>query len=253
MPVSSSRKDATRVLAIVAAAVFLNIIIETSDVLSPRICGMSKMLPALLCALNSFQLKLKAEKKKKSRHHAPARYCIPIVFGLIFCAGGDYSLRMEEVGTEKDVPYFIIGLVSFLIGHILFIVGFVRDGGNGFQMKWGVVLYGFLGGYLSFLWQYIPADDTVLRIGVVAYCLIIATMCHRSISLSLDAYPTVESTLYATIGSVLFVASDTLLAYNKFVSPIPLQQIWVLGTYFAAIAFISASCAGTDRWSVGWE
>lgn len=160
---------------------------------------------------------------------------------------------MEEVENEKDVPYFIIGLVSFLIGHLLFIIGFVRDGGNGFQMKWGILLYTSLGGYLAFLWPHISADDTVLRIGVVAYCVIIATMCHRSISLSFDAYPSVESTLYATLGSVLFVASDTLLAYNKFVSPIPLQRIWVLGTYFAAIALISASCAGVDRWSAGWE
>ncbi len=28
--------------------------------------------------------------------------------------------------------------------------------------------------------------------------------------------------------------SDTLLAINKFVSPLPMSQVWVLSTYYAA-------------------
>ena len=252
MAPAASRKDASKIMLIVYIAVAVYSVVELYDLLPPHICGVTKAIPALLCACNSYLLKVKAEKKKKMRRHAPARYCMPVVLGLLFCAMGDLSLRLEGV-SNSGVPYFIIGLASFLIGHVMFVIAYVRDGGNGLQLGWGVLLYGFLSAYVIVILQHVASDDVVLKIGVVAYCVVIATMCHRSISLSRDAYPSVESTQYAVIGSALFVVSDSILAYNRFVAPVPLQSVWVLGTYFSAIALISASCAGMDRWSVGWE
>ncbi|WP_312306217.1 lysoplasmalogenase family protein, partial [Pulveribacter sp.] len=38
----------------------------------------------------------------------------------------------------------------------------------------------------------------------------------------------------------LFMLSDTLLAINRFVQPLPWSQVWVLSTYFAAQALIVA-------------
>ncbi|MCY1550390.1 YhhN family protein [compost metagenome] len=46
--------------------------------------------------------------------------------------------------------------------------------------------------------------------------------------------------------------SDTLLAINRFVSPLPMAQVWVLSTYYAAQVLIvmgilrSASSVGTE-------
>jgi uncharacterized membrane protein YhhN len=39
-------------------------------------------------------------------------------------------------------------------------------------------------------------------------------------------------------GSVLFMLSDTLLAVDKFVSPMPVAGLWVLTTYYLAQGFI---------------
>jgi uncharacterized membrane protein YhhN len=39
-------------------------------------------------------------------------------------------------------------------------------------------------------------------------------------------------------GSVLFMLSDTLLAVDKFVSPLPVAGLWVLATYYLAQGFI---------------
>lgn len=73
------------------------------------------------------------------------------------------------------------------------------------------------------------------------------------LSLSLDAYPGMESPAYAALGSVLFLLSDSLLAFNRFVAPIPLGRLLVLVLYFLALALIASSSAGVARWKVGWD
>jgi len=45
----------------------------------------------------------------------------------------------------------------------------------------------------------------------------------------------------AALGGVLFMASDTLLALNKFVQPLPLSALWILLTYWLAQLCIASS------------
>jgi alkylglycerol monooxygenase len=42
------------------------------------------------------------------------------------------------------------------------------------------------------------------------------------------------------LGAGFFMLSDTLLAINKFVLPLPMPQVWVLSTYYAAQVLIVA-------------
>ncbi|HNK54405.1 MAG TPA: lysoplasmalogenase family protein, partial [Ottowia sp.] len=44
------------------------------------------------------------------------------------------------------------------------------------------------------------------------------------------------------LGAGLFMLSDSLLATNRFVQPLPLAPLWVLGSYFIAQLLIAA-CA----------
>lgn len=78
MAVSPARKDCVRILSGVFIAVLVNTIIEVNDLFSPLICGITKAIPALFCAYSAIRMKMKAEKKKKIRHHAPAKFCLPI-------------------------------------------------------------------------------------------------------------------------------------------------------------------------------
>jgi len=36
------------------------------------------------------------------------------------------------------------------------------------------------------------------------------------------------------VGAVFFMLSDSLLAINRFVTPLPLSGLWVLSTYYTA-------------------
>ncbi|REM30343.1 hypothetical protein DSI31_14710, partial [Mycobacterium tuberculosis] len=42
------------------------------------------------------------------------------------------------------------------------------------------------------------------------------------------------SAAWVAVGSCFFMLSDSLLATNQFVSPLPLAPLWVLSTYYAA-------------------
>jgi uncharacterized membrane protein YhhN len=232
-------------------SVTLYAVAEVSNSFTPIFCAVLKALPALLCAMGSFRCLRKAQTEK-IRQNVAVRYCTLVILGLSFCAGGDLLLRLDKADPH-DPLYFLLGLMSFFLGHVLFICAFWFDGGNGLQLKWGILIYTYMAVYVFYILKRIPGEDILLRSGVVSYCVIIGTMCHRSISLSVDAYPRVESTLYATYGSLFFVISDSLLAYNRFISPIPLDFVWVLGTYFIAIAFIASSCDGSSRWAAGWQ
>jgi len=50
------------------------------------------------------------------------------------------------------------------------------------------------------------------------------------------------------LGACIFMASDSLIAVNKFLAPIPLASFWILLTYFAAQLLIVhfARPAGTE-------
>jgi uncharacterized membrane protein YhhN len=49
-----------------------------------------------------------------------------------------------------------------------------------------------------------------------------------------------RAALAVALGAGFFMLSDSLLATNKFVSPLPMPQVWVLGTYYAAQVLIVA-------------
>ncbi len=131
--------------------------------------------------------------------------------------------------------YFIPGLVSFLLAHLAYIALF-RQGVPWFSSRRalaatlgvGVAMY-------TFLWQ--GGLPTALRAPVAAYVLVIALMAAQAIGRA-----TVQRNAAAVgvaVGAVFFMLSDTLLAINKFVSPLPMSQVWVLSTYYAAQILIA--------------
>ena len=51
------------------------------------------------------------------------RYGIFILIGMIFCVVGDIWLDLKYVHKEYDEPYTFIGIFSFMISHIFYLVG----------------------------------------------------------------------------------------------------------------------------------
>ena len=153
-----------------------------------------------------------------------------IVIGLVFCLGGDVFLMLPA-------KYFIMGLVSFLIGHIFYIAAFATDGG--LQLSWwllpvavyGVIIYSVLHPHLG-----------KMRGPVIAYVLVILTMAWQA----LTRWSMLQTTgaLLAAAGAVTFVVSDSTLALDRFREKFRSARVIVLTTYWLAQWLIALSVGG---------
>ncbi|GAB0169971.1 lysoplasmalogenase [Lysinibacillus sp. CTST325] len=150
------------------------------------------------------------------------KYQLLIVIGLVFCMVGDYTLQ-----------WFLIGLTSFLIGHIFYILAFSST--NERQVPtWAKIVLLVYGASMA-LWiagTVFSSGDIVLGIAVIAYISVILTMGWTAIR---------TGSTFATIGALLFILSDSYLAINKFVMPLPFSHEFIMLTYYSAQILIALS------------
>ena len=153
-----------------------------------------------------------------------------LLSALLFSWIGDCILLF----ADKGELYFIFGLVSFLIAHILFIVLFVKQKSEGIHHQQTPYWFGFsfviiyLFGILSLL---IPKLGD-LKIPVGIYAMTISLMLIETIKGSFNWVD--QSKYWVLIGAVFFVTSDSILAINKFYCPVPNPILWIMSTYLIA-------------------
>ena len=164
------------------------------------------------------------------RRTVSRRYRALVIAGLLFSLGGDIFLMLP-------VDMFIAGLVSFLIGHLFYIAAFST--GSWRPSSWWsplpFLLYAVA--ILSFLWPHLGQ----MTIPVILYVTIIMTMAWRA----WERWSRMrhQAALLALVGAVLFVASDSVLAVNKFSTPFEAARLLTLVPYFTAQWFIAVSTA----------
>jgi uncharacterized membrane protein YhhN len=163
-------------------------------------------------------------------------YARAILLGMAFSCIGDIFLMLPF-----DV--FVPGLIAFLLAHLCYIVAF-RAGfraGRGLGAA-GALLAVFAGINLAGLWPLLPND---LRIPVVVYVAVLALMATlalaRAWSRTSTAEPALQGARWAAIGAVLFVVSDSVLAWDRFGGGLPAASLCVLATYYAAQYCIARS------------
>ena len=150
-----------------------------------------------------------------------------LLSALLGSLAGDVFLMLSE-------HLFIPGLVSFLLAHLCYIALFKQGvGWFGHRGALGGTLALGIGMY-AFLWQGgLPA---ALRVPVAVYVVVIALMAAQA--WGRHAALRERSSLAVALGACCFMLSDSLLATNRFVQPLPLSQLWVLATYYAAQVLI---------------
>lgn len=129
---------------------------------------------------------------------------------------------------------FLPGLVAFLLAHVAYVALFARGVGvlpsRGAALA--VAVYGLV--TLAVLWPHLPAE---LRGPVAACVAVISAMGAQAIGRALVRR---DAASVATAGgALLLVASDTVLALDRFVAPVPLAPFWILSTYFTAQLLIA--------------
>ncbi|MFY3383772.1 lysoplasmalogenase family protein [Paracidovorax sp. MALMAid1276] len=155
-----------------------------------------------------------------------------LLLGLTASLAGDVLLMFNG--------FFVPGLVSFLLAHLAYLA-LLRRGQRWFPHRGALVATLTIGAaMLAFLWT--GGLPPGLRGPVAAYVLVIALMAAQAIGRSTVLRD--PASRMVAIGAGLFMLSDALLATNRFVQPLPMAQVWVLGTYFAAQVLIVRGCVG---------
>lgn len=154
-----------------------------------------------------------------------------IALGLVFGLAGDIFLMLPG-------DWFLFGLVAFLLNHLAYLRALTRDAPLLARPE-AVALFALAGlGMLAALWPGLPAG---MGAPVVVYAAVLAAMAAQA-----AIRATVQGTdpaRWAALGGVLFMASDAVLAINRFRFDVPLSSILVLGSYFAAQWLFARSAA----------
>lgn len=153
-----------------------------------------------------------------------------LLAALLFSWIGDCILMFADKGEQ----YFIFGLVAFLIAHILFIILFTKQKSAHISFKKSLFWLGCLCAVLylaGMLWFLIPVLGD-LTFPVTVYALIITIMLKMAMKGSFDWYG--DSKYEVLLGAAFFVISDSILAINKFHSPIESASYSIMITYLIA-------------------
>jgi len=153
-----------------------------------------------------------------------------LLTALLFSWIGDIILLF----SDKGELYFIFGLVSFLVSHLVYIVLFnkqqtTRENDNKVQFWLGVFL---ILGYFTFMFFTLFPKLGPLKIPVLVYAIVITTMLFFAFKGSLKW--SIPANKYIFIGAIVFVSSDSVLAFNKFYAPIEHASFYIMATYCLA-------------------
>jgi len=158
---------------------------------------------------------------------APTSQITVAVIALVLCLAGDVALM-------PVIDKFVVGLASFLLGHVVFIVLFAQYGMD--HAVLGAVALVAAGLLAATAGRRIvrgaATQDATLRIPVLAYLAVISAM-------AVCGWATGKPWVIA--GSALFVLSDSLLGWRQFVRQHSWMAVAVMVTYHGAIASLALS------------
>ena len=162
------------------------------------------------------------------------RLHIFMIAGLLFSWAGDVVLEL----SKNNDNLFIVGLTCFLFAHIMYLTVFFLTPGknsilnNRIYLLIPVLIYGIV--LLSCLY----ADLAGMRLPVILYTIVILSM----LAGALNRIEKVKKVSFYLVlaGAILFVISDSVIAFNKFVHQFDSSGIVIMSTYVIAQYLIVA-------------
>jgi uncharacterized membrane protein YhhN len=159
-----------------------------------------------------------------------------VVRALISSWLGDIILMFDSF----DQRFFLIGLFSFLFAHISYIKFFsIARKGEAIKLKPGLIfiIAVYYLGLIFLLYDHLNE----MRIPVIVYGIVISLM--LLLALHMLFIKNKEAGKLMMLGALLFVASDSILAINKFYQPFEMAGIFIMLTYGLAQLLITVGAA----------
>ena len=148
-----------------------------------------------------------------------------IIGALVLSTMGDILLIFE------GRPFFILGLLSFLLAHVLYVLIFRSNVGrlklDVYTVGCSLFILAYYFSFMCFLWPHLGA----MRIPVLAYAFVISGMLWMALQLLRS---TSSFRWHIVLGALFFVVSDSLLSIQLFYSSFELAHFYVMLSYLLA-------------------
>ncbi|MFC1876531.1 lysoplasmalogenase [Thermodesulfobacteriota bacterium] len=167
-----------------------------------------------------------------SQIHLMQPYTLFIIIGLLFCLGGDVFLALPQDRM------FLFGLVSFLLGHVCYVIGFIWIAGPSSMTLIGVIITMVLG-VLVYLW--LKPHLGTMKIPVIAYILVISFMFIGAWSVLGMPQQPIVARLLVFVGAASFYLSDIFVARDRFLKTDFINRLLGLPLYYLAQFMIAFS------------
>jgi uncharacterized membrane protein YhhN len=159
-------------------------------------------------------------------------YSAFVVAGLVFCLAGDVFLALPQKKA------FMLGLVSFLVGHVFYVIGFfsvARFGG----WTWVSLVLGAAISTLVYLWLRSHLGE--MKGPVIGYMVVITVMvCGASSVLGVPDFK-LSGRVMVFAGALAFYFSDLFVARDRFVKNEFMNRLVGLPMYYAGQFLIAFS------------
>lgn len=159
-----------------------------------------------------------------------------IFVGLLLGWAGDILLINRPDQEEKKL-LFMLSLISFLLGHIFYIVAFIVTITAPYTYTlWtlGITISLVINGVLIVI-KILPTAEK-MKIPVFVYIIIIFTM--GILASILFGEMSTKGYIILLVGVLFFIISDTIIAWYRFVKEFPYERLLVMSTYLAAQFFV---------------
>lgn len=153
-----------------------------------------------------------------------------VLAGLVLSAVGDVAL------LGRSSKLFLLGLGSFLLGHVAYVVAFATRGVDGGATVLAVLaLSGPAIVVIRWLWPHVPSE---MQVPVAAYATVISLMVAMAVGTI-----AFEKDGWILVAAIMFYLSDLAVARDRFVAPGPINGLWGLPLYYAAQFAFAATTA----------
>ncbi|MHA1372022.1 MAG: lysoplasmalogenase [Promethearchaeota archaeon] len=155
-----------------------------------------------------------------------------LIVGLLFGWFGDILLLDKEKKSR-----FLLGLLSFLAGHIFYILGFAFTTKFVCYDWWLLLIVIPYVIFSYFIYQYLKNELAEMKLPTLIYIVVICVMSVFAFFRMSSSTPISFGFIY--IGSVLFIVSDTMIAINYFKKQIRNSEFFIMLTYILAQLMIA--------------
>lgn len=155
-----------------------------------------------------------------------------VVLAILFSCAGDTLLMFQE----REGNFFMFGLAAFLVAHIFYILAYRQNqssdtshelqGLQKIRYAFPIILSGT--GLVVILFNRLGG----MKIPVLIYAVVLTGM----VLAALFRFGKTSMASFALVfgGAILFMISDSLIATNKFLEPLPMAGMWIMITYILA-------------------